>query len=487
LEDRQELIDDLLAVLHERPSGEQRVLAWVEQFKASALADLLARHPPDSGTDKELACLLMERERLRDKLDWQMPSLLVEIDVPASQRGPTLAACDARRAKSLSAIRLQLQHLEEQILRRRDGACEWREGTVIDPTRVHQLLDEQTTLISYYSAKGQLFALTATRTEGDLQIHPLRISLAEVERQWWQARRLVTRRTSQTADVQSRMAYFWETLIAPLEQRLCNRARLLILPHRGLFHIPYAGLYDAERGQYLIERWAVQLAPSATILDRCRRRTPGTQKPLLVGFPGHRGQADYLPGVEKEVRTLSSLVSASDVLVGEHATAHNVMTAASGRSLVHLAGHAFYNNVNPLESGMPLAGGRWLRAADLYLQHGHLAGSTVVLSGCSTGRGRPTGGDILGLTSAFLYAGAVAIIASLWRVDDAATVELMTTFYRALKEGAETADALRKAQVELLQSKRHAPPYFWAPFGLSGDSQVTKFSEVSWPNNAFVL
>ena len=100
------------------------------------------------------------------------------------------------------------------------------------------------------------------------------------------------------------------------------------------------------------------------------------------------------------------------------------------------------------------------------------AGATVVLSGCSTGRGRPAGGDVMGLTSAFLYAGAIGIIAGLWRVDDAATAELMTTFYREISNGQDTANALQQAQLQLLRSERYARPYFWAPFSLNGDRRA---------------
>ena len=119
----------------------------------------------------------------------------------------------------------------------------------------------------------------------------------------------------------------------------------------------------------------------------CQQQAGGTRIPLLVGYPGNPKQSDYLLGVEREIQSLASLLTDADILLGEHATFRNLMAAAAGRSFIHLAGHAFFDNANPLESGMPLAGGRWLRASDLYLHYGHLDGATVVLSGCSAGRG----------------------------------------------------------------------------------------------------
>ncbi len=141
------------------------------------------------------------------------------------------------------------------------------------------------------------------------------------------------------------------------------------------------------------------------------------------------------------------------------------------RPLIHLAGHVFYNAQEPLEAGMPLADGRWLRASDLYLQYGRLAGTIVTLSGCSSGRGRTVGGDVLGLTSAFLYAGATAIVAGLWQVNDAATTRLMKLFYQKLNEGTLVSEALQYAQINLLHSQDFAHPYFWSPFQLSGGNR----------------
>jgi CHAT domain-containing protein len=441
----------------------------VERFKARVLADLLAEQPPDSGSDPELLDLFARRKQLRRQLDRRLSSLVDQNHLTEMhQRGPALAAHDDYQTHELSDVRQQLQALEEEIGRRRDNACDWREGAPIDPRQVHRLLDAQTLLVSYYAAGGQLYALSATHVEGDVRVHALHLGIDEVEERWWQTRRLVARSTSRIAAVQARLARLWEGLIAPLDlpNRLRDGTRLLILPHRGLFHVPFAGLYDAQGKQYLVERWTVQLAPSATILERCRRWEQGTARYVLVGYPGPPDQPGYLPGVEKELSTLAGLLPDATVLWGEQATRQNVLDAAPQSMVLHLAGHTFYDSARPLESGMPLAGGRWLRAADLYLRYGHLAGATVVLSGCSAGRGRPTGGDVMGLTSAFLYAGAVGVVAGLWRVDDAATADLMTSFYREFDRGA--ADALRLAQLGLLRSGRYAHPYFWAPFALSG-------------------
>ena len=93
----------------------------------------------------------------------------------------------------------------------------------------------------------------------------------------------------------------------------------------------------------------------------------------------------------------------------------------------------------------------------------------VTLSACDTGRGRILlGGEVLGLTRAWMYAGAPSVLASLWKVDDRATSRLMTTFYENLKTH-DKAKALQLAQIDMIQEG--LSPYYWAAFCLYGDYQ----------------
>jgi CHAT domain-containing protein len=94
-----------------------------------------------------------------------------------------------------------------------------------------------------------------------------------------------------------------------------------------------------------------------------------------------------------------------------------------------------------------------------------------VLSACETGLGKEISGEgLVGLTRGFMYAGASRVVASLWKVDDVATSELMSEFYKGmLQVGLPPAAALRQAQLEMLQRKRWTHPYYWAAFTLQGD------------------
>jgi CHAT domain-containing protein len=100
-----------------------------------------------------------------------------------------------------------------------------------------------------------------------------------------------------------------------------------------------------------------------------------------------------------------------------------------------------------------------------------LSADLVVLSACETALGRDLRGEgLVGLTTGFLYAGVRQVVASLWRVDDLATSELMARFYRGLlQEKLSAPAALRAAQLEMAADSRWRDPYFWAGFVILGD------------------
>jgi CHAT domain-containing protein len=135
---------------------------------------------------------------------------------------------------------------------------------------------------------------------------------------------------------------------------------------------------------------------------------------------------------------------------------------------------------NPLESNLrftPDPKGRdRLTIADLFGLK--LPVQLAVLSACETGkvgghfpdRELPFGDELIGLVRGFMAAGVSSVIASLWKVDDPKTCELMTTFYNELRssstETKDIASTLRSAQIALLEKTQN--PYFWAPFVLYG-------------------
>lgn len=148
--------------------------------------------------------------------------------------------------------------------------------------------------------------------------------------------------------------------------------------------------------------------------------------------------------------------------------------------IVHFATHGVVNHEHPELSGIILSmvneqGGSEngvLQLHDIY--NLNLAAELVVLSACDTGLGKDVRGEgLVGLTRGFLYAGARSVVASLWKVEDRATAELMGHFYREmLVEGASPPAALRAAKVAMWRQRRWSAPRYWAAFVLQGDPEA---------------
>jgi CHAT domain-containing protein len=136
--------------------------------------------------------------------------------------------------------------------------------------------------------------------------------------------------------------------------------------------------------------------------------------------------------------------------------------------VLHIAAHGEYRMDEPDLSYIELADGQ-LYTDDL-LQH-DLSYELVTLSACETGRAKVVPGDeLIGLGRGFLYAGAGALITSLWRIDDHLTVRMMKHLYEALQTGASKAFALRDAQRTLLAETPQLHPAFWGAFQLIGNA-----------------
>ena len=191
---------------------------------------------------------------------------------------------------------------------------------------------------------------------------------------------------------------------------------------------------------------------------------------------------DRLPVSRSEAAFITAMVPRAQVLqaLDFSASRATATSAALGRyQIVHFATHSLLNNQHPElsgivlslvdEQGQPQDG--FLRLHDIY--NLNLKADLVVLSACQTALGKEIKGEgLIGLTRGFMYAGAPRVVASLWKVSDAATAELMKRFYQKMfKEGLRPAAALRDAQVSMLKERQWAAPYYWAGFVLQGEWQ----------------
>ncbi|HEV3470293.1 MAG TPA: CHAT domain-containing protein [Pyrinomonadaceae bacterium] len=195
---------------------------------------------------------------------------------------------------------------------------------------------------------------------------------------------------------------------------------------------------------------------------------------------GAAGALARLPGTREEAQQIARLAAAggrkAEVWLDLDASEQNV----EGRDLrqyrvLHFATHGLLNAERPQFTGLVLSlvGNRegadgFLRTDEIF--NLRLGSPLVMLSACETGLGREKRGEgVIGLTRAFMYAGAPTVGVSLWSVADRSTAELMADFYKNLLGGAAPPAAMRAARARMLADKRYSAPFHWAPFVLVGD------------------
>jgi CHAT domain-containing protein len=206
-----------------------------------------------------------------------------------------------------------------------------------------------------------------------------------------------------------------------------------------------------------------------------------------------------LAGTAQEARVLKSLFPDARILSGSEASKAE-LERVEAPTILHIATHGFFledaaqhsrdehtvgkgrarrtfaaaKTENPLlRSGLALAGANLGNGSDgngiltaLEASNLNLWGTKLVtLSACDTGVGEVENGEgVFGLRRAFVIAGAETVVMSLWPISDAVTRDLMTSYYRALKAGLGRGDALRQAQLAILNRKGHEHPFYWASF-----------------------
>lgn len=284
------------------------------------------------------------------------------------------------------------------------------------------------------------------------------------------------------ADAQAHLRRCHDFLIAPLPLSVSREARwadepdtprLYIGLHPALSDVPFAALFDGAR--YLVERCEVVYLAGGLAASSFRPRISSL---LAVGY-SDRGR---LPFTVAEARRVAQVVAVHQrLLTEETATEAEFSRHSRQADLIHLATHAAFRADNPFFSWVQLADAR-PTVADLY-RLGLTGRPLVTLSACETGLSGRRGGGLIGFSRALMAAGAGAVVASLWKVDDASTATLMECFYRRLVEGQAASAALRAAQLETLAQARH--PLYWGGFVLVERAGLENCGQNASENGSF--
>ena len=291
-----------------------------------------------------------------------------------------------------------------------------------------------------------------------------------------------------TGDQGGALNELYDMVIAPFSYSL-EGDELVIVPDGSSFLIPYAALAD-RKSRYLSETLRIRLVPSLTILRllaECPEGRHSTSGALLVGNPwvetvrikGCR-RFPQLPGAEEEVKMIGQILNI-EPLTGKNATRYRVLSGLNSVSLVHIAAHG-RTETGEIILSPNFPGAKRPKERDFLLTmadvlDAKVRAKLVVLSCCNSGRGKIKVEGVVGIARAFLGAGARSVIATLWAIDDEATLAFMKHFYEHLVAGQSASKSLHQAMKWMRESEKFNAVKHWAPFVLIGDDVTLNFGQ----------
>ena len=277
-------------------------------------------------------------------------------------------------------------------------------------------------------------------------------------------RRLLSKQTTYQYRHSARLLYNW--LIRPFESDLAEQAidTLVFVPDGPLRTIPMAALFDGT--QHLIEKYAVVTTPGIELTDP-RPLESHTIKATIAGLSESIAGFPALTSVQNELTNIHSLYG-GNMLINDTFVKTRLKSALqnSNINVLHIATHGQFENKSENSFLLTYDGRLTLNQLSNYIglfKFRETPLELLVLSACETAQGDDQAA--LGLSGIAIKSGARSALGTLWRVNDAATSELMTEFYQQLKlAGVSRAAALQKAQLKLQKNIRFRHPVYWSPF-----------------------
>ena len=277
-----------------------------------------------------------------------------------------------------------------------------------------------------------------------------------------------------------------DVVLGPISH-LLQSDEVVIVPDGPLFLVPYAALLD-QHSRYLSETLTIRLVPTLTslrLMTECPEGYHSTSGALLIGdpwvedIPFRGSRILQLSAAKEEVEMIGAILNITP-LTGKEATKAEVLSRLNSVALVHIAAHGRAETGEIFLSPNPTMANERPKKKDFLLTmtdvlKAKLRARLVVLSCCHSGRGKIKAEGVVGLARAFLGAGARCVLASLWAISDAATLQFMRYFYEHLAEGQRASKALHQTMKQMRESSNFSDIKYWAPFVLIGDDVTLNF------------
>jgi CHAT domain-containing protein len=495
---------------------ENETFSYIQKAKSRTLLDLLGtRMVAYRDEDRKLA----EREHLLQvKINALMERVSEEESKPKRLQSRKLKEWKKELQKAIE----EHNDVLEEIKHTNPRLASLTTAPTVNISDVQNALHPDELFLEYFVTDEKILLYAITREE--FEIFEILLNRKELNELVFQIYGSVSSGTAPGISLLNR-AYL--RILEPAIRQFGNKSHIIIAPHDKLFLLPFETLVTSTAAQtFVVDRYILSYYPSGSILVLNRKyqeRKPFPQKPLFaVGDPIFDHNDDRYPkasfqmairergalfrrvmmdetikpdketsevifprlkATAEEVKRISSILGVSeesgDVKIGLEASEREVKRADHAKyRYEHYATHGvlkgdvpglkepalIFSLPNPDD---PQTDEGFLTMSEIFGLR--MNADMVVLSACKTALGEEVPGEgLIGLTRAFMYAGTPSVVASLWSVADESTAQLMTSYYKYLKQGMDKAEALTLAKRKL-REEGYYNPFFWSPFILVGE------------------
>ncbi len=328
---------------------------------------------------------------------------------------------------------------------------------------IRQLLDKNTTILSYYITDQMLFIWAMTKDK--VHLEKVKISKEEVAQLVFSFNDSIAAKEYNKTESLSEKVY--NNFLKPVIP-FVSGDRIGIIPHGTLYYLPFAAI--SYRGQYLVDAFSIFHLPSADTLKYAMRKKPTNNLNILAFInPDFKNKKLDLSDFQTEVESIQNIIPQASIFLKIEATEAKVKVMIGNYDLVHFATHIVFVGESPLNSYLLLIptrqdDGRLTIAEIFKLKFG---GRAVVMSACKTVPKIYSGGaEIVGLNRAFLYAGSPSVVSTFWNIEEKPKATFMDLFYINLGKNKSIADSVRITQNEMIRLGYR--PFDWAGFVLNG-------------------
>lgn len=463
---------------------------FMEKSKASVLSEALQAANMSKIRDVPDRVLQKEKE-----INRYIHSLELKISNGENEVNDSLSKATTRE---LFHAKISLDSLTQAIRKKYPNYHQLKyEVDVITLPEVQSELADDAMLITYFEGNSSWFSMSVTKEK----VHFERVKKTDrIQKGLKDLRNNLSNSSSDLYQLTHLSFDIYQIFLKPHLLGDLQPERIIVIPDGILGYIPFDALVDERFSEkedrvdphYLIEKYTFSYANSMTLY---LQKTDIEKDTKYVGFAptypssmqastsqdNYRGNLAQLSGNQEEVKQAGKLFD-GEVFLENEATEYNFKNLKASPAILHLAMHALVNDRDPMRSKLIFSSESDSvedGSLNVYEIYGLQIGSQLaVLSACNSGFGEINKGEgIMSLSRAFRYAGCPNIVMSLWRAKDQPTREIMTDFFKYLKNEQPKDKALRMAKLDYLMKAGplKAHPANWATFVLLGNSDPVKF------------